>query len=137
VLISSTPFGARQVALGQHLGQDSVLGRAEERRLYRDQEQHGVEQLQASRREGEQAETGRDDLERLGHHEHRALAERVGKLAGVARKQQERRDEDDADQRDVASRGRSLTAVCTATIVTTNLKKLSLNAPRNCVHKNG
>ena len=98
---------ARQVAVGQNFGQDAVFRRAEERRLYGDEEQNPVSDFEASSQERDQSQRCSRDLKRLGHDENGPLAVDVGDLTGVARKEEKRQDEDGTHQREGPSRVRT------------------------------
>jgi hypothetical protein len=92
-----------QIAVRKDLRQNAVFGGAEKSCLKRDEEQHGVGDLEAPRHERNQSKSRGDDLERLGHDQDGSLAVYVRELAGVAGKQQERQDEDRTDDRELAT----------------------------------
>ena len=95
--------GARELPLREDLGQDAVLGRAEEGRLGRHQEEDGQKRLDTARQEGERAQAHDGDLARLDGDEHAALGEGVREVPGIAREEEVGQDEEGAGQGQIAA----------------------------------
>ena len=94
--------GARQLRFAQHLGEDSVLGGAEEIGLHGEQEQDHQQHVDAAHGKSHDADAHDHDFEGLGDLEDARFAEAIGELAGVTGEQQEGQDEDGARDRQVA-----------------------------------
>ncbi len=96
------PIAARQVFVGQHFGQDAVLGRTEKRRVQAHQKNRRQHHLNISRNKSAASENHDGDFKDFYRDEKGALAINIGEMAGVAGKQRGGQDEKKGDQLDVA-----------------------------------
>ena len=107
-------IGAGQLLVRQDLGQDAVFGRTEKGRVQGHQEQHPEHELEASYQECHDSQPHSHDFQRLGDHEHGALAVHICHVSGVAREEKERQDKNSPDQRQRGPPCVLPAAMCTA-----------------------